>query len=170
MICRKNNDCRCFRAISQGGALLLFAVFLGLSTNQFRTQKLALIGNWSPESRSTMDSQTEALITPDEAEAMFFAQSVVFVDARSNSQFIEGHIPGAYNLPQEDLERSLADFVDTHPLDALIVTYCDGEACELSNLAAMTLSDKGYTNVRVFFNGWTIWINRNLPVEIGAAG
>ena len=148
----------------------MFAVFLGLSTNQFRTQKLALIGNWSPEARLTMDSQTDALITPDEAEAMFFAQSAVFVDARSNSQFIEGHIPGAYNLPQEDLERSLADFVVTYPLDALIVTYCDGEACELSNLAAMTLSDKGYTNVRVFFNGWTIWTNRNLPVEHGAAG
>ena len=101
---------------------------------------------------------------------MFFAQSAVFVDARSNSQFIEGHIPGAYNLPQEDLERSLADFVVAYPLDALIVTYCDGEACELSNLAAMTLRDKGYTNVRVFFNGWTIWAIRNLPVERGAAG
>lgn len=148
----------------------MFAVFLGLSTNQFRTPKLTLIGNRSPEARLTLGSQTDALITPDEAEAMFFAQSAVFVDARSDSQFIEGHIPGAYSLPREDLERSLADFVVTYPLDALIVTYCDGEACQSSNLAAMTLSDKGYTNVRVFFNGWTLWTNRNLPIENGAAG
>ena len=170
MIWRKNSYHQCCRAILQGGALLLLAVFLGLSTNHLRTQKLALIGDWSPEARLPMGSQTDALITPNEAEVVFFAQSAVFVDARSNSQFTEGHIPGAYNLPQEDLERSLAGLVAAYPLDALIVTYCDGEACQSSSLAAMNLRDKGYTNVSVFFNGWTIWTNRNLPVERGAEG
>ena len=44
-----------------------------------------------------------------------------------------------------------------------IITYCDGENCELSHDLAMYLKDMGFTNVRVLVNGWTVWQNAGLP-------
>ena len=46
-----------------------------------------------------------------------------------------------------------------------IITYCDGENCELSHNLAKFLLDMGFTNVRILVNGWSKWQNADLPVE-----
>nr|WP_281797069.1 rhodanese-like domain-containing protein [Desulforhabdus amnigena] len=48
-----------------------------------------------------------------------------------------------------------------------MVTYCDGKSSALSKELAMALLGKGYTNVRMLMNGWTLWQARSLPVEMG---
>lgn len=156
------------KAAWQGLVILLLAAVLGLASNQVRSRKLPLMGDWSAGGRLTLGSGEGLLVTVDEAEVLFFAQSAVFVDARSPSQFREGHIPGAHNFDQEHLEQCLADFAAGYPRDTLIVTYCDGESCELSKSVALALLDEGYTNVRVFFNGWSLWQDRMLPVQRGS--
>jgi len=54
--------------------------------------------------------------------------------------------------------------------DATIITYCDGETCNLSHNLALFLLDMGFSNVRVLINGWTVWLEGNLPVEKGNTG
>ena len=39
----------------------------------------------------------------------------------------------------------------------LLVTYCDGEACELSRDLADQLKAHGLKDVLVLKNGWTLW-------------
>ena len=46
-----------------------------------------------------------------------------------------------------------------------IVTYCDGENCDLSHDPALFLKEMGFENVRVLVNGWTVWHEAGLPTE-----
>jgi len=55
--------------------------------------------------------------------------------------------------------------VDGMSNDTLIITYCDGENCDLSHELAIFLRDMGFPNVKVLVNGWTVWQEMNLPVE-----
>jgi rhodanese-related sulfurtransferase len=49
-----------------------------------------------------------------------------------------------------------------------IVTYCDGETCELSHNLALFLREAGFVNTRVLVDGWKLWQQSGGPVESGA--
>jgi rhodanese-related sulfurtransferase len=155
------------RAVWQGGAFLLVAVVLGLTVNQLRPGKLALVADWSPRAQLTLASDDSLAISLDEAEAMFLAQFAVFLDARSREQYSEGHIKGAYSLPWEEFERSTGEVPAGIPPETTVITYCDGESCNLSKELAFALLERGYVNIRVLVNGWSLWKDRKLPVEPG---
>jgi rhodanese-related sulfurtransferase len=141
---------------------------LGLSVNQLRPGRLPLVANWSPEAQLTLESGDTLAISLEQAEELFVTQLAIFLDARSPEVYAEGHIQGAVSLPWEQFESRFGDTMADTPQDTMIITYCDGETCNLSKELALALIGKGYTNVRVLVNGWTLWEERNLPVESGA--
>lgn len=143
----------------------MLASVIALSVNQLRPGRLLLVADWGPESMLKLDSGDSLMVSLDEAEALFFAQTAVFLDARSQDLFAEGHIQGAYNLPWNDFEQHFDAIMAGIPWETPIITYCDGESCGLSKELAMALLGKGYTNVRVLVNGWTVWQEKNLPTE-----
>jgi rhodanese-related sulfurtransferase len=49
--------------------------------------------------------------------------------------------------------------------ETVIISYCDGETCNLSHDLALFLKDAGFLNVRVLVNGWTVWRESHFPVE-----
>jgi len=49
--------------------------------------------------------------------------------------------------------------------DTPIITYCDGETCNLSLDVANVLIDMGFSHVRILVNGWTKWQEYDLPIE-----
>ena len=55
---------------------------------------------------------------------------------------------------------------DLKPTDR-IITYCDGETCNLSHDLALFLTEMGFQDVKVLVNGWTVWLDNNQPVEQG---
>jgi rhodanese-related sulfurtransferase len=155
-----------FEVIWQGGAILLLASAIALCVNQFSPGRLSLVADWTPEAQLKLDSGDSLMISADEAEALFFAQVAVFLDARSQDLFAEGHIQGAFNLPWDEFEQRFAAVMTDIPQEAPIVTYCDGESCALSKDLSIALIEKGYFNVRVLVNGWTLWREKNLPIEM----
>ncbi|MEJ2658258.1 MAG: rhodanese-like domain-containing protein, partial [Desulfobacterales bacterium] len=62
-------------------------------------------------------------------------------------------------------DQSFTAVTKNIPADATIITYCDGETCELSHHLANFLIDAGFNNVRILVNGWTKWKNADLPIE-----
>jgi rhodanese-related sulfurtransferase len=154
-----------FEVIWQGGATLLLASFIALSVNQLRPGGLPLVADWSPEAQLKLDSGDSLMIPLDEAEGLFFARSAIFLDARAGELFAEGHIASAVNLPWDEFEQSFGRVMARIPRETSLVTYCDSESCGLSKDLAMALLAKGYTNVRVLVNGWTLWQEKNLPIE-----
>ena len=157
------------RAVWQSGAFLLVAVVIGLSINQFRPGKLALVADWSPKAQLTLASGDSLAISLDEAETMFRAQFAVFLDARSRDQYNEGHIQEAYSLPWQEFNKSADKVLAGIAPETTLITYCDGESCDLSKELAFALLDRGYANTHVLVNGWTVWNDRKLPVVTGGS-
>lgn len=153
------------RAVWQSGAFLLVAAVFGFSFNQLRPGKLALVADWSPKAQLTLESGDSLAISLEEAELLFLAKFVVFLDARSREQYDEGHIQGAYSLPWQEFEKKADEVLSGILPGSNIIAYCDGETCDLSKELAFALLGKGYSNTRVLVNGWTVWNDRKLPVE-----
>lgn len=95
---------------------------------------------------------------------------IVFVDARDDRHYEEGHVPGAYQLDRYHPENHLPTVLPAC-LDATrVVVYCTGGECEDSHFAAQSLQEAGVPTERlsVYAGGMTEWEARRLPVESGA--
>ncbi len=148
----------------QSVLIVLIAAALSLSVNHFRQGGLPLVR--SPKAGSIgPETAGEPVVSIEEARNLFLTNGAVFIDARPAEVYRSGHIRGALNLPQESLEESLSVITAQIPPDSLIITYCDGESCSLSKEAAMELSARGYSNVQVLVNGWSVWQDAGLPTE-----
>ena len=155
------------RSIRQLSLIVLAAVAIALISNHFRPASLPLIGDWSPEARLMSPSGRQMAITLDDANNLHQSMGAVFMDARPQEEFTKGHIQGAISLPWHESEQRVMDVTANLTNDAVIVTYCDGDTCDLSKDLALFLENLGFTNVRVLVNGWTVWRNAGLPVVTG---
>lgn len=92
-------------------------------------------------------------ISQDEAMKMMEEQTCyLIVDVRRPDEFAEGHIPGAINIPNEDIGDEMpADLPDK---DQMLFIYC--RTGRRSKEAAQKLAGIGYTNVYEF-GGITTW-------------
>jgi rhodanese-related sulfurtransferase len=155
------------RSIRQLSVIVLIAAAVALISNHFRSSPLPLVGDWSPEARLTSPSGRQMAITLDEAKVLHQSRGAVFLDARPLEEFIKEHIQGAISLPWHEAEQRVMDVTVDIANDALIITYCDGDTCDLSKELALLLENLDFSNVRVLINGWTVWQNTGLPVEAG---
>ena len=95
-----------------------------------------------------------------ELVGMLKAESVTLLDVRPAEEFALGHLPGALNIPAEELERRLGDL----PADAEIVAYCRGPYCVLSSEAVTALRARGM-QARRLEAGFPEWKAAGLRVE-----
>ena len=85
----------------------------------------------------------------------------VVVDIRTPSDFAEGHIPGAVNIPQDDLDARLNELPEDR--DAPIVTVCN--IGKFSKHATLYLKSKGYRQVRSAKGGLNEWVRKGFETE-----
>lgn len=83
---------------------------------------------------------------------------MTLVDVRTVDEFAEGFIPGAINIPLNELTASLDLLPD---LNANIVVYCGSG--HRSALVMMALNLLGYTNVRSMLSGFAAWTAAENP-------
>lgn len=153
------------QALWQVPFLMIMAGLLALAVNHWRVTPLPLAGDWSVATRLS-DQEGNSLEIPfNEARQLFEKQAAIFLDARSLSQYKDGHISGALSLPWQDVENAFMNIVALLEDGSNIITYCDGESCELSHDLAIFLKDMGFADVRVLINGWTVWRNAGLPTQ-----
>lgn len=82
---------------------------------------------------------------------------VMIIDSRpTGRKYDVGHIPTALNLPDTQFDK-LANLL---PADksTLLIFYCDGHECLLSHNSAFKAEKLGYTNLRVYADGYPDWI------------
>ena len=156
-----------YRALWQMPALVGLAVLLAVGVNQWRPGGIPLVGDWSADARFSDDSGQSLVISLDHARELFERDAVLFVDARPESQYQEGHIQGALVIPWQEVDRYFMEAVERLEVDKTIVAYCDGESCDLSHELALFLKEMGFENARVLVNGWTVWKQAGLPTEGG---
>jgi rhodanese-related sulfurtransferase len=91
------------------------------------------------------------------------ASGALVIDVREVSEYEEGHIPGAVNIPI----RTLAANLDKVPTDRQIYVYCKSgfrAAQALSSLGML-----GYDNVLSYKPGWNGWTETEQEVSTEAA-
>lgn len=147
--------------------MVITACVIGISVNNFRSDTIPYVGDWSEKARINDAAGEGLVIGIEEAERLFERQTVLFVDARSKNQFANGHIQGALNLPWQEVDRYFMELIDRLNDASMIITYCDGEHCDLSVELALYLKKMAFNNVRVLVNGWTVWQQAALPTESG---
>jgi rhodanese-related sulfurtransferase len=87
----------------------------------------------------------------------------ILVEALPPIMFHQAHLPGAVNLPPQQVEERAARVLPDKNAD--IVVYCESLTCDASETAADQLATMGYTNVRVYVEGKEDWIKAGFPVE-----
>ncbi len=86
-------------------------------------------------------------ISAEEAkEIMDGATDFLLIDVREKEEYAEGHIEGALLIPYDEIEESAGSLLADKQQTILI--YC--RSGRRSAIAAQTLSDLGYTDVKDF--------------------
>lgn len=85
---------------------------------------------------------------------------VTVLDVRPTDEFTAGHIPGAINIPMNELAARIAELDPAQE----IVAYCRGAYCVLSFEAVATLRALGF-EVRRLEDGLPEWRAAGLPLE-----
>lgn len=85
------------------------------------------------------------------------------VETLAPEQFREGHLPGAINIPPDQVSTLAPTLLPDK--QAEVITYCASRTCHASADAARELIKLGYTNVRHYAGGKADWTFAGLPME-----
>lgn len=85
---------------------------------------------------------------------------VTILDVRPGEEYEIGHIPGALNIPLNEIEQRLSSL----PKGQEVIAYCRGEYCVLAFEAVAALRKKGFS-ARRLEEGYPEWKAAGLPVE-----
>jgi len=89
---------------------------------------------------------------------------VMLIDSRPTvRKFDLGHIQTSINIPDSMFDK-LAPSMLPPDKNTLLVFYCDGPECMLSHNSAFKAEKLGYTNIKVYADGYPDWVKGgNLP-------
>ena len=86
-------------------------------------------------------------ITAEEAkQIMDTKEGYIILDARTQEEYDEGHIPGAIVISHEEITEKAEEVLTDK--DQLILVYC--RSGRRSKIAAEALVELGYTNIKEF--------------------
>jgi rhodanese-related sulfurtransferase len=150
-------------------SIIIVSFIFGVGYNAVRTESLSLLYQ-KPVERTVeeVDSllrETTILSVPEyinlESAKEMYDRGIIFIDARDEEEFAEGHIKGAILAP------STPELVQLFPdRSSAIVTYCSGGDCDVSQeLAEQLMYDWDYELIFVFWGGWPEWKTAGYPAE-----
>jgi rhodanese-related sulfurtransferase len=85
----------------------------------------------------------------------------LILDVRTQAEFSSGHVPGAVNIPHDELALRLSD-LDSET-DRPVIVYC--RSGKRAGLASTVLLEAGYTNVLHLDGDMNGWKASGLPTE-----
>ena len=88
---------------------------------------------------------------------------LILLDVRPEEEHRAGHIPGAWSIPVDDLERRIEEL----PRGRDVVAYCRGPYCVFADEAVALLRGRGFRATRLDV-GLPEWRLAGLPVDAGA--
>ncbi len=89
---------------------------------------------------------------------------VTVLDVRPAEEYAAGHVPGAVNIPLQELEERLEELTNQQGENREVVAYCRGPHCVLAFDAVARLRDKGM-KARRLEDGYPEWQVAGLPIE-----
>jgi phage shock protein E len=108
-------------------------------------------------------ADTAPLIAPDKLVERIEKQdaNVLILDVRTPEEFAAGHVPGAKNIPHDQLPSRLAELAGAKDKD--IVVYC--RSGRRSEMAIDTLSSQGFERLLHLEGDMIRWEREQRPLE-----
>ncbi len=97
----------------------------------------------------------------DVRRRMDAGETFVLVDVREESEWANGHLPGALHLGKGIIERDIE--LKVPDSETKIILYCGGGF--RSALSADNLQKMGYRNVESMDGGWKGWVEAGFPTK-----
>ena len=111
--------------------ILLILIFsMGCGTNTENRQEAVYVNITAQQAKEIMDTQN----------------GYVILDVRAQSEYDEGHIPGAIVIPHDQIMEKAEEILMDK--DQMILVYC--RSGRRSKMAADDLVALGYTNIKEF--------------------
>lgn len=85
----------------------------------------------------------------------------LIVDVRTADEYAAGHVPGAINIPYDEIEGRVHEIIAHKDQD--VVLYC--RSGRRSGIAAKTLVAKGFTKLGLLEGDMPGWERAGYPVE-----
>ena len=147
------------------------AVLVGLIINAFSPVGIPLFGQWNPTIGSVHAGgrcKPSIQESTEDAVAKYYVDpEYLFVDARSSSDYQEGHIPRAVSLPAGEFEDRIDEFLSIYPPTTKLVVYCSSTECHDADELAKQLKEMGYQDIILYAKGLAGWVEMNRPVKAG---
>ena len=158
------------RSLSEMIILLSISILAAFTFNFINSGGIPLFGQWDSAKGLVHAGGlcAPAINQTNDMDVMdyYLRSEALFVDARSKSEFVAGHIPGAINLPVGEIDDQIDDFLDNHQPDTRILVYCSGPDCHDSYDLAKILEEYAFKDVSVYYHGFNGWKNAGRPVEV----
>ena len=148
---------------------IALSLFISFFVNIFRIDSLPYIAIPLEKIEDIAQIENSGLkpqireISIDVAERLF-SDSVLFIDAREEEYYIEGHIPNS--ICNDDFDYLVYQIEDFITYKNGFVVYCSDDDCGSSEDLAYQLQDQGFTNIYLFKGGWKQWVENDLPIEV----
>jgi phage shock protein E len=86
---------------------------------------------------------------------------ILILDVRTPEEFASGHVPGARNIPHDQLPSRIAEIVDSK--DREVIVYC--RSGKRAALAQEVLAEKGFQQITHLEGDMLKWQEEGRPVE-----
>jgi rhodanese-related sulfurtransferase len=84
--------------------------------------------------------------------------NILWIDARSATDYQKSHIPGALLLNEDDWDNLLPQALAAWRTGKIVVVYCSSSQCHTSEAVAQRLREEArLPDVRVLKGGWESW-------------
>ena len=151
------------KPINQVVFFVAISIFLSFSSNLVRKDSIPLLAKKleiTEDIDLDSDESTLLAISLDKAKE-FFENGVLFIDARDEVYYNEGHIRNA--MKNVFLMELIFNIEDKQTKEDPIVVYCGDPGCGDSEDLAYDLQNEGFKKLFVFKGGWIEWSAANYP-------
>jgi rhodanese-related sulfurtransferase len=120
----------------------------------------------APASSATAAPAAASAARPVTADALLARQraadpSLVVLDVRTPEEFAAGHVPGAVNVPHDQVEARLAELAPLRNKD--VVVYC--RSGKRAGMALGVLEKAGFRKLGHLEGDYTAWSEAGRPTE-----
>ena len=144
---------------------VVISIFLSFSSNLVRKDSIPLLAKKleiTEDIDLDSDESTLLAISLDKAKD-FFENGVLFIDARDEVYYNDGHIKNA--MKNVFLMELIFNIEEKQTKEDPIVVYCGDPGCGDSEDLAYDLQNEGFKKLFVFKGGWLEWSAANYPAD-----
>lgn len=113
------------------------------------------------DDNSTRGAGPKRVTAAELTEQIQNSRAPLILDVRSEEEYAEGHIPGAVNIPYDQLGSRLAE-IDVAKTDEIVVHCRSGHR---AGIAEKILIEAGYSDVRDLDGHMNAWQSGGYPIE-----